>query len=765
MLIKRNLKDTFSNVETFDGIECEWPLFAIYFLIDSIFKRDKEQADHYQHMVKSLIIPSKSGPIVPKYYYLSSHTIDDERSAPGSQTRYPSSEGQDGNLFLWGQSVYIISQLLVEGLLNVNELDPIRRHLPAAERPRPNSRYSSFQSSPSDLVIQVALISESVRLQQMLSTYGIQTQTPHQVEPIQIWPPSELAKAYEQLGVNHKLGLSGRPPRPVGGLGTGKIYRAGGSTVICYPLLFETSDFYLCQDMRLVLDDVKTDLAFLSKCWKLAGRPTFCMIIREDNLRGPNARYIFQLLAQFKRGDCDGIKVRLGRLQEFISSACIEHLDFLTVRNADQMTFHPFVEMDMLTKFRSLTSIAAPASIDNQQENWVDLKTLTNKSNFDLTQMLYESTDLYCQMQILQVFLNREGLFYCIDDLNIKDRLESLCRYAGNHQLWAVVRFGASLLGKVVDSLAPSITSILVRGKHVTIGVFGHDEEVIEKPISPQGIKHILYHKCFPHDIIQAVLQQELLLNIGKFITTNPKLFDGMLKIRIGWVVQALKLELSNCKGREMSLNVLSPSAIKRLLLQVLTCSSHRELLQSYVRGCSSHRSVLWNRQLDGALNRVPPDFYDRVWHILERTAGGLKVAGYHLPQQPTLSDMTQYELNFSLLVEQMLSKIVDPTYRQIIVESFMVVDVILTRNLEVSFSKVVDMDKLVYEALQLFRADRERDGESTGDLEDDMQAFYNMPPNVQCGTTSYIAKAIVNNLLDGHLMPSSSSKTTCHLS
>ena len=30
---------------------------------------------------------------------------------------------------------------------------------------------------------------------------------------------------------------------------------------------------------------------------------------------------------------------------------------------------------------------------------------------------------------------------------------------------------------------------------------------------------------------------------------------------------------------------------------------------------------------------------------------------------------MTQYELNFSLLVEQMLSKIADPAYRQIIVE------------------------------------------------------------------------------------------------
>lgn len=35
--------------------------------------------------------------------------------------------------------------ILVDGLLHVNELDPIRRYLPAAERPRPSTRYSSFQ--------------------------------------------------------------------------------------------------------------------------------------------------------------------------------------------------------------------------------------------------------------------------------------------------------------------------------------------------------------------------------------------------------------------------------------------------------------------------------------------------------------------------------------------------------------------------------------------------------------------------------------------
>ena len=28
-------------------------------------------------------------------------------------------------------------------------------------------------------------------------------------------------------------------------------------------------------------------------------------------------------------------------------------------------------------------------------------------------------------------------------------------------------------------------------------------------------------------------------------------------------------------------------------------------------------------RRLDGALNRVPPDFYSQVWHVLERVRGG----------------------------------------------------------------------------------------------------------------------------------------------
>lgn len=49
----------------------------------------------------------------------------------------------------------------------------------------------SMEGNP---VVQVALIAESSRLQMMLSTYGISTQTPHELEPVQIWPSWRMVK-------------------------------------------------------------------------------------------------------------------------------------------------------------------------------------------------------------------------------------------------------------------------------------------------------------------------------------------------------------------------------------------------------------------------------------------------------------------------------------------------------------------------------------------------------------------------------------------
>lgn len=56
-------------------------------------------------------------------------------------------------------------------------------------------------------------------------------------------------------------------------------------TVLCYPLIFEVSEFYLYSDMALLIDDIKTELQFVGRYWRLSGRPTVCLLIREEHMR------------------------------------------------------------------------------------------------------------------------------------------------------------------------------------------------------------------------------------------------------------------------------------------------------------------------------------------------------------------------------------------------------------------------------------------------------------------------------------------------
>lgn len=84
-----------------------------------------------------------------------------------------------------------------------------------------------------------------------------------------------------------------------------------------------------------------------------------------------------------------------------------------------------------------------------------------------------------------------------------------------------------------------------------------------------------------------------------------------------------------------------------------------------------------------------------RVWDILTRVPDGIVICGQHLPQQPTLSELTVYELSFALKIELLLSRVSFPEYRHLMVELLMVIDVILRRNHEFSFTARVDLDEV----------------------------------------------------------------------
>ncbi|XP_069171352.1 probable phosphorylase b kinase regulatory subunit beta isoform X8 [Procambarus clarkii] len=720
-----------AETKEFEKIECQWPLFYLYMILEGMFKTNEQQIEEYKNKLKPLLKRDKWGdPVIPMYYFIHKDSVEDEKADPGSQYRQPSVEGTPNNLFLWGQSVWIITSLLMDNLLHINELDLIRRHLPSYNRPRKGGRYSAFQGTASDLVVQVVLIAESMRLQAMMATYGIQTQTPHEVEPVQIWPPRELVKVYQNLGVSEKLGLRGRPTRPIGALGTSKIYRVCGQTVLCYPLVFEVSDFYLSHDMALLIDDIKTELHFVGKYWRLSGRPTVCILIREEHMRDEHFRELLDLLAMLKTGYCDGLKVRTGRLQNLISSSCIEHLDFMSAMDID-LDIKAFEQLQHASiGYQSLTDV--PTAITYSEDS-MSFKDMDLQPTSEVLNVLRSVSTLHGQTQLLGILLRREGHDFQVDGVSVVVRLERLLKEVSECHFWGAMRLAAATLNKLYPSVS-HITTILVQGCQLTAG-YGKDEILLDKPVQPSEIHDLFYTPALQgHSVVQAVLQQEVVLYCGKLIATHTQLFNGILNIRVGWVIKAMSYYLHDVCKRKETVESLAPNEVRRLVVKVLSLDewAQKEKL------CPQQIRVI-----DGCLGRTPKRFYEKVFNILSKTSQGLRLCDQLLPQQPTISEMSCGELNFVLAVQSLLNRIQHPEYRQIVVELFSVVATILERNPELKFPHELNLDEIVKEAFKMFLKDLGRDWTN------DMSSFYNAS---QVAVTSYLARAIVNFMLSGDI-------------
>lgn len=338
-----------------------------------------------------------------------------------------------------------------------------------------------------------------------------------------------MVKVYQQLGVNEKVGLTGRPPRPVGSLGTSKVYRVSGMTVLCYPLIFEVSDFYLYRDMALLIDDIKTELQFVGKYWRLSGRPTVCLLIREEHMRDPQFKEMLDLLAMLKKGYCDGMKVRIGRLQNLISSSCIEHLDFTSHLELPESCEKAFSQIHHeYIGYQSLTDVPKAQSYAEEK---VVCEEYLKRSTPDVITAIANTESIYGQCQLWGILLQRHGGEYEVHGSTVQEQLTMLYHRSGSLRYWRAVRYCSSLLHHIVDSISPFITTVLVNGKQLTVGVIGRTETVFDKPMTPAEIQDVMYSSVQPFDVIQAVLQQEVVLYCGRLIATNPDIFRGILKV------------------------------------------------------------------------------------------------------------------------------------------------------------------------------------------------------------------------------------------
>ncbi|KAH9640651.1 hypothetical protein HF086_000595 [Spodoptera exigua] len=760
----------------FENIECEWPLFFCYLILDYCFKGDKNNVAEYTQLLEKIMLRKDDGiKLVPELYSVPPDKADLEQQNPGSQERIPLGRCP----FIWAQSLYILGKLLQEGFLAVGELDPLNRRLCSEKKP--------------DVVVQIVILAENNEIRDKLLEYDLHVQTISDVAPIEVQPARVLSHLYTYLGRNKKLGLSGRKSRDVGILSTSKLYSLNDRIFAFTPQIVNT--------LVRITDQGKIPMAMITTMKKL------------------------------KSGYINGTRVTLGNLGEFLSTSAITNLSFLgsqedgypdklnpevqsyleehllksfsnkinflprpagarnaramrrrmSVRGAIKKTRSINVDSETLgmegesvgrslerkpswldvdpatygrspspedakrrafTKGTSTTTLAVgtptievtkekspspPEAIVNKNlTNIVRNRTTSESQNSvyaeqetdELIAMLRETESLDEQGDILQYLVDTHGLDFSTGMqengkmVTVKDLLKVLYEKACTQKLWGLVRHTAGMLGKRVEDLAKAVTDLLVRQKQITVGMPPNNEHTITAPLPENELRQLI------HQVMATELSRTL-----------------------------------SCDGEEASEHLLnlSPFEMKNLLHHIL--SGKEFAINSVGRGNFSIVSNKSHRY--GKKSQI----------VLEGQSlqGGIE-EGKTL--QPNLTqEMTSGELKFALAVETVLNSIPQPEYRQLVVEALMVLTLVVEYKAVAHLGGTIEVESLVHRANQIFLDDQMRcNGDATlccakeGSREGSLvcggaagvcQHLYDSAPSGSYGTMTYLARAVAALLAD----------------
>uniref|UniRef100_A0A671KV05 Phosphorylase b kinase regulatory subunit n=1 Tax=Sinocyclocheilus anshuiensis TaxID=1608454 RepID=A0A671KV05_9TELE len=825
-----------AELKLFENIECEWPLFWTYLILDGIFINSPEQVQEYREALEGIMIKQKDGVrLLPELYSVPPDKVDEEYVNPHTVERIPMGKCP----LKWGQSLYVLGNLLAEGFLAPGEVDPLNRRFSTIPKP--------------DVVVQVSILAENEDIKALLQKNGIDVETVADIHPIRVQPSRVLSHIYARLGRNERLGLTGRPYRRIGVLGTSKLYIVRNTIFSFTPQFIDHQQFYLALDNKMIVEMLRTDLSYLSSRWRMTGRPTVTFPISQTMLNNEHTDLDPAVLATLKKlqdGYFGGARIQTGKLSEFLTTSCCAHLSFLdsgktrSNRGLDEdddvedgYFRGPFFSTiiarytdDLSQYLDQLLTAAVPQRglrVEAQAKGLsrfkaaatktLEMVSLMNKAKelqihrnslIGLVQVLKETQSLHDQADILCILFKDKGMDWDTqlhgEGTTVKSLLVELYEKAGDLRCWDLIRMISGVLRKKVEELDWACSDLLAHQKHLTVGLPPEPrEKTITAPLPPDQLA-LLIDQASENNITVAILTQEIIVYLAMIIRTQPSLFSEMFRLRIGLIIQVMATELAqslNCSDEEAteSLMKLSPSELKNLLHHILSgkefgvqrsvepgtspvISIHevgnvgatkseragisklksdmkmvgdrtsRSMKQKH-SGVSPHsisvgasrdnRQGQWlrRRRLDGALNRVPVGFYQKVWKILQK-CHGLSIEGFVLPSSTT-REMTPGEIKFA----------VHPEYRQLLVEGILVLTMLADVDIQ-SVGSIIHIEKIVHIANDMFFKDQKDLGAEDSILEKDLsmgicRLLYDTAPSGRFGTMTYLSKAVATYVQD----------------
>lgn len=759
-----------AELKQFKDIECEWPLFFSYLLLNSLFTGNTEAAADYHNKLETLLVEQNGQKLLPELYIVPNDLIAAEKALPHSQQRLPN----ENIPLVWAQSLFILGSLIQEGLLSVDDIDPL-------------GRYKSIKQKSHR--IQIALLAQDDAVQAQLLAEGIHTQQLAEIAPIQVREAMELAEAYTHVGRNDRIGLTGRPLRQLRSLATSQLYVLSGERLVFLPQCLNQKGFYLALDNQLLIERLRMEFTYISKQWGKDNNPLFVMSIKDNMLTSHNKAILIDFIKEIQSGQVQGIAVKLGLLTDFVASTCYEKIDYLHDFQFSiaswQEPERPFFEV---------------LPMDNNPPTPLEPMLLTDWELSDdesLCQQLQTTPNLYTQLEILVLLNNRYGLDYQINGLNAPDGstasvrrlLEEIYERAGDNHIWYVVRRCAGLLGKYDINLEQAATEILVRQHALCVGLVYSGRATLTRPADSSEILHLI--KTYnSKDGDEQIIIQELILYLGMLIKSNPELFADIYTIRIGHILQLIiarqKRELTHTDvvcTPGLAFNAimhLSPYALSKKIQEAIADYNTSEqqvstLNKLHVAGNfrSLKKAIFsklmapkeqeavedWHywREMRGSIGRENNDFFACVWDILHQCQGvviGDKFnSKRHLHSDTVLAHMTNGEKTFRLHVNHLLNKIQLAEHRQLTVEVLHAIAAFLRDNKHLIIEDTLSTDTLIELAVKIaWRKSQARMLDEELDAPSAWSYFYQLPPHE---AASYFQEALMQ-LLDTKPTPES---------
>ncbi|XP_036160431.1 phosphorylase b kinase regulatory subunit alpha, skeletal muscle isoform isoform X5 [Myotis myotis] len=818
-----------AELKLFENIECEWPLFWTYFILDGVFTGNAEQVQEYREALEEVLIKGKNGvPLLPELYSVPLDKVDEEYQNPHTVDRVPM-----GKLpHMWGQSLYILGTLMAEGFLAPGEIDPLNRRFSTVPKP--------------DVVVQVSILAETEEIKAILKDKGIDVETIAEVYPFRVQPARILSHIYSSLGCNSRMKLSGRPYRHMGVLGTSKLYDIRKTIFTFTPQFIDQQQFYLALDNNMIVEMLRTDLSYLCSRWRMTGQPTITFPISHTMLDEDGTSLNSSILAALRKmqdGYFGGARVQTGKLSEFLTTSCCTHLSFMDpgpeskLYSEDYNDYSELESCDWMNSYDSTSndvhmylpakivqasrplfnlldsppppqedqvpSVRVEIHLPRDQSGEVDFKALVLQ--------LKETSSFQGQADILYMLYTMKGPdwdtgLYDEGSATVRELLTELYSKVGEIRHWGLIRCISGILRKKVEALDEACTDLLSHQKHLTVGLPPEPrEKTISAPL-PYEVLTQLIDEASEGDMSISILTQEIMVYLAMYMRTQPGLFAEMFRLRIGLIIQVMTTELAHslrCSAEEATdgLMNLSPSAMKSLLHHILSgkefgversvrptdsnispaISIHEigavgatktertgimqlksEIKQSPGTSVTpssgsfssaydqqtfkDNRQGQWQRRrrLDGALNRVPVGFYQKVWKVLQK-CHGLSVEGFVLPSSTT-REMTPGEIKFSVHVESVLNRVPQPEYRQLLVEAILVLTMMADIEIH-SIGSIIAVEKIVHIANDLFLQEQKTLGADDIMLAKDPASgictlLYDSAPSGRFGTMTYLSKA-----------------------